>query len=312
MMLPIRPPHLLQLPAGVAFMICQAPQASVRSRLTYTHRDAMHQPPPLGRRRLIDVKHLLLVSLACVLGAQSIITRAEDIDARITCDGTYSHHLQGICTDEQSLYWSFTTSLVKTDMDGKVLIAVPVANHHGDLCLHDGKLFVAVNLGAFNDPAGNANSWVYVYAADTLEELARHEVHQVFHGAGGIGVHDAHFFIVGGLPEGVDENFVYEYDTHFAFLKKHVIPSGHTHLGIQTAAFAHGRWWFGCYGSPEVLLVTDTDFGLLGRYDASCSLGVAGVSGGRLLVASGRCDPTAGCSGSVQAARPDDRLGFAR
>ena len=160
----------------------------------------------------------------------------------VLCEGTYQHHLQGVCTDEEAIFWSFTTALIKTDMEGALLKKVPVANHHGDLCFHDGKLYVAVNLGKFNDPEGNADSWVYVYDAETLTELAQHETQEVFHGAGGIGYRAGHFFVVGGLPDGVDENDVYEYDSDFKFLKKHVIESGHTHLGIQTATFSHGRW----------------------------------------------------------------------
>jgi hypothetical protein len=96
------------------------------------------------------------------------------------CDGVFTHHLQGVCADGEFLYWSFTTSLVKTDLTGKVLLKVPVDNHHGDLCLHEGKLYVAVNLGKFNDPEGNADSWVYVYDADSLNEVARHETQDVF------------------------------------------------------------------------------------------------------------------------------------
>ncbi|MBM4075447.1 MAG: hypothetical protein FJ267_07370, partial [Planctomycetes bacterium] len=69
----------------------------------------------------------------------------------MTCEGTYQHHLQGICSDtKEAIYWSFTTTLVKTDLNGTLLKKVPVANHHGDLCFHEGKLFVAVNLGNFN------------------------------------------------------------------------------------------------------------------------------------------------------------------
>ena len=33
------------------------------------------------------------------------------------------------------------------------------------------------------------------------------------------------------------------------FLILPVVKSGYTRLGVQTAAFADGRWWFGCYGS---------------------------------------------------------------
>ena len=228
----------------------------------------------------------------------------------VRCEGTYPHHLQGVCTDEKAIFWSFTTALIKTDMEGTLLKKVPVANHHGDLCFHHGKLYVAVNLGKFNDPEGNADSWVYVYDAETLTELARHETQEVFHGAGGIGYRDGHFFVVGGLPDGVDENYVYEYDSDFKFLKKHVIESGHTHLGIQTATFAHGRWWFGCYGDPKIMLVTDDDFQMKGRYEIDCSLGIEGLSGGRLLVGSGRCEKDKGCNGTVKTVLPDGNVGF--
>lgn len=228
---------------------------------------------------------------------------------KVGCEGTYPHHLQGVCSDDDAIYWCFTTTLVKTDKKGKLLNKVAVVNHHGDLCFHDGKLYVAVNLGKFNDPQGNADSWVYVYDADTLNEIARHETQEVFHGAGGIGFRDGHFFVVGGLPDAVEQNYVYEYNSAFKFLTKHVIKSGHTHLGIQSATFAHDRWWFGCYGDPKIMLVTDSDFKMIGRHEHDCSLGIEGLPGGRLLVATGKCEKETGCTGSVQAAFPDQRAG---
>lgn len=218
--------------------------------------------------------------------------------------------MQGICAAKEALYWSFTTTLVKTDLNGKLLQKTPVANHHGDLCFHDGKLYVAVNLGKFNDPLGNADSWVYVYDADSLKESARHRIPDVFHGAGGIGVRDGRFFVVGGLPDGVQENYVYEYNSKFQLQKKHVIRSGHTHLGIQTAAFAHDRWWFGCYGEPKILLVADADFQLQGRYEFDCSLGIEGLPDGRLLAANGECKQGKDCTGSIQIAAPDEKTGL--
>jgi hypothetical protein len=200
--------------------------------------------------------------------------------------------------------------LVKTDFSGVVIKKIPVANHHGDLCYHAGKLYVAVNHGKFNDPEGNADSWIYVYDADDLKELEKHEIQTVFHGAGGIGVRDGQFFVVGGLPDGVDHNYVYEYNPQFEFVAKHVVESGHTHLGIQTATFANDRWYFGCYGSPAILLVTDDEFRVLGRYEQNCSLGIEGLSDGRLLAAYGRCTQTDGCTGAARTAMPDDRNGF--
>jgi hypothetical protein len=250
---------------------------------------------------------IFITFAAALLGASSV--EAQDFH-NVTCEGIYQHHLQGICTDGKAIYWSFTTTLVKTDLDGNLLKKIPVVWHHGDLCFHDGKLYVAVNLGKFNDPKGNADSWIYIYDAATLKELARHEVQEVFHGAGGIGFRDGRFFVVGGLPDGVEENYVYEYDGQFRFVKKHVIESGHTYLGIQTATFAHDQWWFGCYGDPKILLVTDPHFQMKGRYEFNCSLGIEGLSDGRLLSASGQCEKAKGCAGSVQIAVPDEKKGL--
>lgn len=231
--------------------------------------------------------------------------------ADVVCGGSYRHHLQGICTDERdAIYWSFTTTLVKTDSKGEVQEQIEVGNHHGDLCHHEGKLYVAVNFGKFNDPEGNADSWVYVYDAEDLSLLAKHETQEVFYGAGGIGWRDGRFFVVGGLPDGVQENYVYEYDADFKFIKKHIVASGHTYLGIQTAAFAHDRWWFGCYGTPRILLVTDAKFKMIGRHEFDCSLGIVGTAGGHLLSASGTRQQDQGCNGSARLAVPSDERGL--
>lgn len=229
---------------------------------------------------------------------------------KVTCGGAYPQHLQGVCVDDTSIYWCFTTELVKTDLNGKVLKKVPVASHHGDLCFHNGKLFVAVNLGKFNDPKGNADSWVYVYNASDLSFVSKHEIQEVFHGAGGISIRNGHLYVVGGLPDDVEQNYVYEYDDQFKFIKKHVINSGHTHLGIQTATFANDRWLFGCYGKPAVLLVTDADFRMKGRYEFDCSLGIVGLPNGRFLSASGRCEKDKGCTGTVKLAVANDSTGL--
>ncbi len=130
------------------------------------------------------MKPRTLILAMSLLAATSLL--AEDF-RNVTCEGTYQHHLQGICADRDSIYWCFTTQLVKTDLNGKLLKKVPVANHHGDLCWHEDKLYIAVNLGKFNDPKGNADSWVYVYNANDLSFVSRQKTPEVFHGAGGIG-----------------------------------------------------------------------------------------------------------------------------
>ncbi|NUQ61730.1 MAG: hypothetical protein HUU20_04530 [Pirellulales bacterium] len=231
--------------------------------------------------------------------------------AAAACEGIYPKHLQGICADGVgSVYWSFTDVLVKSDARGKVEKKIPVASHHGDLCYHDGKVLVAVNLGRFNDPQGNADSWVYVYNAADLSELARHKIAEAVYGAGGIAARGGRFFVVGGLPPAVEENYVYEYDQTFRFVQRHVVRSGYTLMGIQTAAWADGYWWFGCYGDPKILLKTNAEFEMAGRYEFDCSLGVAGAARGRMLVGRGSCRPGIGCTGRIEAARPDDARGL--
>jgi len=231
---------------------------------------------------------LLFCVVATHVGHSSVLAAERLPFGAAKCEGNYAGHVQGVCTnDRDAIYWSFTTVLVKTDRHGKLLNKVDVASHHGDLCLFDGRLYVAVNLGKFNDPKGNADSWVYVYDADSLEFISKHETQEVFHGAGGIGVVNARFYVVGGLPDGVEQNYVYEYDTDLRFIKKHIVDSGWTSLGIQTATWHDDAWWFGCYGTPRILLKTDAQFRMLGRYEVDTSLGIVGIAPDRFLVASG-------------------------
>ena len=259
---------------------------------------------------------LIALVFGCLISAMDVSEAVE----LVRCDGIYPHHLQGVCQDPAgNLYWSYTTTLVKTDSQGKLLKKVDVANHHGDLCYVEGQLFVAVNYGQFNNPLGNADNEILAYHADTLQLKARHKVPQVKHGAGGIAHHQGKFIVVGGLPEGITENYLYEYDDSFRFQKRHVLKSGWTRLGIQTAAFADGVWWFGCYGNS--LLKASTDFELLGRYRFDCGYGIAQAPGGGLLTAGGNCSTDEGCSGwitkrqtqklvSSQLQQPITRIGF--
>ncbi|MBN1417504.1 MAG: hypothetical protein JXP34_01945, partial [Planctomycetes bacterium] len=208
-----------------------------------------------------------------VLALASAFLALAPVGAQVVCPGSYGGHLQGIAVDPGGvIFWSFTTALVKTDEKGKELATVSVPSHHGDLAFRDGKLYVAVNLGEFNEEAGRAKSFVYVYGAEKLDLLSKHPVPEVVHGAGGIACRDGRFFVVGGLPEGHEQNYVYEYDEAFAFAKRHVVRSGYTLMGIQTACFARGRFWFGCYGDPRVLLETDPSFGMIRKYDFDAAL----------------------------------------
>ncbi len=216
--------------------------------------------------------------------ALSVLCNAGPL-SEVVCEGQYPGHLQGIAGNQKdTLYWSFTTVLVKTDMNGTVLAKVEVPNHHGDLCLAEDRLYVAWS-NKFNQPG--ADSKVYIYNAGDLTLLDIKPVPEVTFGAGGMEYRDGRFYIIGGLPKEYEENYVYEYDADFTHIKTHVIPSGYTNLGIQTVCFHDGFWWFGCYTveGKKGLLKTDTDFALVGIYDVSPSIGIVGWGEGRFLVA---------------------------
>lgn len=248
---------------------------------------------------------LLLLMFSCPLAAADQVKFHET-----QCQATYRYHLQGVCTSDDSIFWCFTTELVKSDPNGKVLKEITVPSHHGDLCFHNGHIYVAVELGKFNRPAGQTKSWVYVYKADDLSLVAKHAVPEAVHGAGGIAHHDDKFVIVGGLPEGVEENYAFEYDSTFKFVKKHVLRSGYTKLGIQTAAHSDGSWWFGCYGKPGVLLKADQDFQKVERFDFNCSVGIVPLGDGKFLVARGTHSEQVGYSGKLNLVSADPKLGL--
>ena len=194
----------------------------------------------------------------------------------IICEGSYDGHLQGIASDGHSLYWSHTTQLVKTDLNGKLSHRIDVKSHHGDLTYHDGRIYVAVEFGEFNQPSGNSDPWVFVYSADDLSFIAKHPLPELVHGCGGIAYGDGRFIVVGGLPADHPQNYAFEYDLSFRFKQRHILPSGQTRLGIQTAAYFDNHWWFGCYGAPQNagLLKTDHRFKLTGRSHANFSYGI--------------------------------------
>jgi hypothetical protein len=203
----------------------------------------------------------------------------------IVCEGEFGGHLQGVATDGRSLFWSHTVQLVKTDLDGKILKQINVPSHHGDLTYHEGQLFVAVELGKFNQPPGQSDSWVYVYDANSLELVAKHFVPELVHGCGGIAFQGGTFILVGGLPGDHENNYLFEYNSQFQFQKRHVLPTGQTRLGIQTATYMDDHWWFGCYGSPKNpgLLKVNNNFEIVGVSPSDFSFGITRLSDDTVL-----------------------------
>ena len=235
------------------------------------------------------IKHVsivLLCTFVLLSGCQNAQTSImESLPKEITCPGSYGGHQQGMATDgKTAFFWSHTTQLAKTDLHGNLLKVIDVPSHHGDLDYYDQKVYVAVNLGGFNGQ-GQSDSWVYVYDAEDFSLISKHAVPELVFGAGGIAIHNGRFIVVGGLPTECQENYAYEYDSNFNFVERHIIKSGHTAVGIQTAAWFDEYWWFGCYGMPNNpgLLKTDDSFNLVATYDLNFAWGIIGIKGDKLL-----------------------------
>ncbi|MFB3855544.1 MAG: hypothetical protein ACE148_17230 [Vicinamibacterales bacterium] len=207
----------------------------------------------------------------------------------------YKNHLQGIEVDGLGhVYWSFTDVLVKTDLTGAILERVQVPFHHGDLVFRDRELFVATNLGKDSAPTG-ADSWVYIYDANSLALKNRIPLPDVIFGAGGIASHGSQFLVVGGLPSDETANVVYEYGPSFELSRAITIP-GYTQLGVQTATFGDGHWWLGCYGGT--LLRVHPSYADIARFRFDAALGLAALSEGRYYVGRGQCGQE-GCIGTA-------------
>ena len=204
----------------------------------------------------------------------------------ILCEGTYRGHLQGTDAVGSNIWWSFTSKLVRTDLSGKVLASQDAPVHQGDLCVKGDTLYVAVNLGRFNTETGGV-SYVTSYDAMTLKPQKTWKLDMPY-GAGGMTWRGDRFYVVGGLPPTDGRNYVHEYDVSFNLIKRHVLDTGYTVLGIQTATFMDGEFLFGIYGNdgnPSGTLRCPSDLSSFRRYVGKGSIGYAKI-GGRIYTAS--------------------------
>ena len=202
------------------------------------------------------------------------------VPAEIKCEGSYGGHLQGTEARGTNIWWSFTRKIVRTDLSGRVLASCDAPSHQGDLCVKGDTLYVAVNRGRFNTET-NGSSFVYSFDAMTLEQKKVWPLDMPM-GAGGMTWKDDRFYVVGGLAPTRRCNYVREYDADFNLVKCHVLNSGYTVLGVQTAAFMDGEFLFGIYGgngNPGGILRCSPDFGGIRRYTGGGAVGFAKICG---------------------------------
>ena len=223
------------------------------------------------------MKKILLSALwGMMVSVQSVV--AQETPETINCEGVYAGHLQGTDARGNDIWWSFTTMIVRTDLSGRVLASCKAPSHQGDLCVKGDTLYVAVNRGKFNTE-DKGLSFVYSYDANTLEQKKIWNL-DMPHGAGGMTWKDDKLYVVGGLPPTHRCNYVYEYDADFKLVKRHVLNTGYTVMGIQTATYMNGEFLFGIYGgkgNPAGILRCAPDFSSVKRYTGSGAVGFAKI-----------------------------------
>lgn len=224
----------------------------------------------------------LFVAAAMMLGACPAAVAPDSI----LCKGEASGHLQGFDSDGKFIYWSMFTNLIKTDYAGKVVAQRLVDPHHGDCCVHDGKVYVATE----NRTKERRGLYVNVYDFKDLAPVKEFPID--FHNGGIDGIAFANgFFYVG---EGKDKkserefNWIHKFTPDFVPVEKIKIP-GKTIYGIQAMTFADGFFWLGTYGK-ERTYQCDAQLQIIAYHAVDVSVGVFGLPKGksgeiRLMVA---------------------------
>ena len=253
----------------------------------------------------------VLPFVAALFAACTAVAQLPD---KIVCEGDYGGHLQGVATDGESIYWSFTVAVVKTDLTGKILVSRAAPSHQGDMCYKDGVVYVAVNRGKFNTEARGV-SQVTAYDAKTLEPKWTKPLPDMPHGAGGMTWKGDKFYIIGGLPLKHEKNYVYEYTSDFTFVKRHDLDTGFTWMGIQTAAHEDNTFYFGIYGSkgdPSGVLACPGDLSSWKRYTCGGSVGILKLDGAYYVGSSPTDKKTGRRTGYLtrQKAFPDPQKAF--
>lgn len=205
----------------------------------------------------------------------------------IVCQGDANGHLQGFDADGSFIYWSMYTNLVKTDYSGRIVAERAVDPHHGDCCVHEGKVYVATQ----NRTKERRGVFINVYSCDDLEPAGEFTIDFPFEGGiDGITFANGFFYVGEGKPKDSEQpfNWVHRFTPDFVAVDKIQVP-GQTAYGIQTITFAHGFFWLGTY-SKERTYQCGSDLNLLTHHAVDISVGAFALPKGpggepRLMVA---------------------------
>ncbi|MBP3357668.1 MAG: hypothetical protein J6K91_02045 [Opitutales bacterium] len=213
--------------------------------------------------------------LFLVLATFTLFSAVSFASQKIVCTGKYKNHLQGITMLDGKIYWSYTTKIICTDMQGKIVNLVDAPNHQGDLCVADGKIYVATNHKKFNK-LNQAENFVYVYDSN-LNFIEKIKIDEMLCGLGGMEYYNGSFYLVGGADPKEPTFRIGKYSKDFKLEKMYYIPNGNSKLGVQTICFGYGKFWLGLYLQPNCkdgLWEMDTNFNVVKKHHINASVGI--------------------------------------
>ena len=221
---------------------------------------------------------------------------AVDNYKKVACTGGFRGHLQGIEAHNGKIFWSHTHNLIRTDSNGVIEKYIDAPYHHGDICIHNNKLYVAVNLGVFDQKKGAKNS-VWIYDLD-LNFIKKIPIKEFEGGLGGIEYYNGSFYLVGGIHNSYKQFPLYKYDENFNLQKEYLFDVAETVCGIQTICWAYGRFWLGVYLNKESihtnlrLWETDENLKIIKKHKIDASTGITPIEnadGANFLIARAHC-----------------------
>jgi hypothetical protein len=220
-------------------------------------------------------KILLLISLlVSICGATKNVNRYSSI---VTGEWIpVTGHVQGIAINNDTLYMSFTSNMMKYNFTtGDTILTILTGGHNGGICFVDDTLFVPTTTG-----------YVMQYdrdliLVDSISVIAqRTQVYGVTYAK----ELDA-FYMFGNMDvDSLVNQQIYEYDRNWNYVQTHDIATGYQFGGIQCMEYWDRKFWVGCYGPdatliPYTIFETDTSFNILNEIVAATGFeGATGMS----------------------------------
>lgn len=243
--------------------------------------------------------YLLPLLVLCGCATESVVRLPDSVNLE---PGMYGGHLQDVTRDGNFLYWAHTRTILKTDLDGKILASVRDPDHNAGCQVKDGRLYVAVCAkGGVIRPEDirpedreKYKLQVNVYDACDLHLIEKKVIEEAFDRAGSLAILPDGSFVVGCLrPPDVraDQIRFYHLSPEFKVLSRHEIDDMPIRLGIEVIKYHRGDLWLFSYDGKTVRLDAMT-FAEKGRYDGLTGALGAVFDGDRFWYA--KCDKKVG------------------